>query len=64
MRRLNRYIAYTPVREDWLWYAACPLVAYAALIATAPLLPGNPVPALFAIGAVLGLLLFIGIHDA
>jgi len=55
---------YEPVLEDWVWYAASPLVAYAALLAAALLLPSSPVPALFAIGAVMALLLFLGIRNA
>ena len=55
---------YTPVLEDWLWYAVCPLVAYAALLAAAILLPGNPDAALFAVGGVMILLLFLGIRNA
>ena len=35
-----------------------------SLVVAALLLPGNPVPALFGIGAVTVLLLFIGIHNA
>ncbi len=64
VRRQRRLDIYEPVPEDWLWYAALPLVAYAALLAAALLLPGNPVPALFVIGAVMALLLFIGIRNA
>lgn len=64
IRRLRRFDDYVPVREDWLWYGIFPLVAYAALVVAAMLLPGNPTPALFAVGAVTLLLLFIGIHNA
>ena len=64
VRRQHRLDNYTPVLEDWLWYAACPLVAYTALLAAAMLLPGSPVPALFAIGGAMVLLLFLGIRNA
>jgi hypothetical protein len=64
VRRLRRPMVYTPVLEDWLWHGAFPLVAYIALLVAALLLPGNPTPALFGIGAVSILLVFIGIHNA
>ena len=64
VRRLRRRIGYEPVREDWLWFAVVPLTAYTALVVTALLLPGRPAPALFGIGAVILLLLFMGIHNA
>jgi hypothetical protein len=64
VRRLRRWERYDPIMEDWLWYALVPLVAYAALIVAALVLPGNPSPALFAIGAVLVVLLFVGIRNA
>ncbi len=62
--RLRRLEAYAPALDDWLWYALCPLVAYATLLAAALLLPGSPVPVLFAIAAVMLLLLFLGIRNA
>lgn len=64
VRRLRRWERYDPIVEDWVWYAFVPLVAYAILIVAAILLPGNPVLALFAIGAVLVVLLFVGIRNA
>jgi hypothetical protein len=63
-RRLRHRDVYEPIVEDWVWYALVPLVAYAALIVAAILLPGNPTPALFAIGAALVVLLFVGIRNA
>lgn len=63
-RRARRQTGYTPVWEDWLWYAVLPCVGYAALTVTAVLLPTHPELAAFlAGGATLGLL-FIGIHNA
>ena len=41
-----------------------PLVAYTALTVAAALLVGHPTPSIFAIGAVLLLLLSAGIHNA
>jgi hypothetical protein len=64
VRRMRRRVSYQPVREDWLWYAIVPLAAYTALVVAALLLPGSPVPALFGIGAVLLLLVFVGLHNA
>lgn len=65
VRRLRRGLAsYEPVREDWVWYAAAPLAANTALVVAAVVLPGNPTPALFAVAAVLLLLVFMGIRNA
>jgi hypothetical protein len=64
VRRARRQTDYQPVLEDWLWYVVFPLVSYAVLVVMAPLLLGNPALALFVIGAVTVLLLFIGIHNA
>ncbi|HEX6480532.1 MAG TPA: hypothetical protein VF043_16975 [Ktedonobacteraceae bacterium] len=64
LRRARRQTAYQPVLEDWLWYAAFPLVSYIALVVAAIVLPGNAAPALFVIAAATVLLLFIGIHNA
>src|SRR6266478_1326143 len=64
VRRARRQTDYQPVLEDWLWHTVFPLVSYTALVVAALLLPGNPVPALFGIGAATVLLLFIGIHNA
>lgn len=63
VRRARRQTNYKPVLEDWLWYAALPCAAYAALAIAALSPAGGEVP-LFVIGsAALGLLL-IGIHNA
>ena len=64
VRRLRRPVSYRPVLHDWLWHAALPLVAYTSLVVAAIVLPRQPVPALFGIGAVTVLLVFIGIHNA
>ncbi len=64
LRRGRQQTDYEPVLEDWLWYTVFPLVAYTALVVAAIMLPGNAVSALFVIGAVTLLLLFIGIHNA
>lgn len=64
LRRLGSLGSYTPVLEDWLTHAILPLLAYATVIVAAVLLPANPVPPLFAIGAAMLVLLFCGIHNA
>jgi hypothetical protein len=64
VRRARRQNDYQPVLEDWLWHVIFPLVSYTAIIVSAIVLPGNPVPALFVIGAATVLFLFIGIHNA
>ncbi len=65
MRRLHQQDGdYTPMLEDWLCHGVFPLISYTALIIAAFILPGNPAPALFVIGAATVLLLFIGIHNA
>src|SRR5260221_3376889 len=64
LRRARRQTDYQPVLEDWLWHTIFPLVSYTALVVAAIVLPGNPAPALFVIGAVTVLLLLIGIHNA
>ena len=62
--RARRQAAYQPVLEDWLWYLVFPFISYLVLLISAILLPIYPEPALFGIGAVTVLLLFIGIHNA
>ena len=64
VRRARRQSDYQPVLEDWLWHTVFPLVSYTALVFAAIVLPGNPAPALFVIGAGTVLLLFTGIHNA
>ncbi len=63
-RRMLLQKTYQPVREDWLWHVVFPLVSYIALALAALILPANPVPVLFVVGAATVLLLFIGIHNA
>ena len=64
VRRARHQTDYQPVLEDWLWHTVFPLVSYTALLVAAIVLPGNPAPALFVIGAGTVLLLFTGIHNA
>jgi hypothetical protein len=64
VRRARRQVEYKPVLEDWLWHTIFPLISYTVLVVAALVLPSNPAPALFGVGAVTVLLLFIGIHNA
>jgi hypothetical protein len=64
MRRARRLSEYTPDAEDWTWYTALPLLAYAAILASAILLIKRPGDGLFADAAGVMLLIFIGIHNA
>jgi hypothetical protein len=61
---MRRQTDYQPVLEDWLWHTVFPLISYTTLVVAALLLPSNPAPALFVVGAATLLLLFIGIHNA
>jgi hypothetical protein len=64
LRHTRRQTDYVPVLEDWIWHIALPLIAYAALLLAAVFLDRQPVPSLFAIGGIVLLLLFVGIHNA
>ncbi len=64
MKRTRRQSAYEAQLDDWLWYAAFPLVGYVALVAAAIGLVPVPVQALFASAGSVLLLIFIGIHNA
>jgi hypothetical protein len=55
---------YRPFASDWIWNAALPLAAYSALTAVGLILPHRPAASLYGVGAVVVLLLFIGIHNA
>ncbi len=60
----RRQTAYHPVLSDWIWHVALPLLAYAAVVASAAAVPWRPVAALDLVAAASLLLLFIGIHNA
>jgi hypothetical protein len=62
--RARHQTEYMPVLEDWLWHTIFPLIAYTVLLVAAVLLLNNPILAMFGMGAVTVLLLFIGIHNA
>ena len=66
LRRMLRQsqAAYKPVFEDWVWHLVLPMTAYAMLFVGAAGLSHDQSWALFLIGAVMLLLLSIGIHNA
>jgi hypothetical protein len=64
LRRALRQRDYKPVLEDWIWHAALPMVAYAALVYAGIRLSGTSADALFIVGGSALLLVFIGIHNA
>ncbi|MFL5403771.1 MAG: hypothetical protein ACJ8BF_13225 [Gemmatimonadales bacterium] len=64
IRRARRQDQYRPVLEDWIWHAVLPVISYGSLLVAALDIRRHPAPALFVIGAVALLLLFIGIHNS
>jgi hypothetical protein len=62
--RARRQTDYAPVFEDWLFHCALPGVAYGATAVAAVMLARSTTAALFIVGIVVVLLLFIGIHNA
>ena len=64
MRRMRRASKYKPVLEDWVWHLVLPLLAYTALFVGAAGMSHEQPWALFLMGGVALLLLFIGIHNA
>jgi hypothetical protein len=64
LRRARRQKGYKPVFEDWLFHTFLPFAAYAGLVGGALAMVRDTVDALFWVGAVSLLLMFIGIHNA
>ena len=64
LRRFIRQRNYKPVLEDWAWHVVIPFVCYIALFVVAIVLLNNPVLAMFFIGAVTVLFLFVCIHNS
>jgi hypothetical protein len=62
--RMRVQTVYKPVFEDWVFHALLPFAAYATMAASAFAARLNVSEALFATGAAVLLLLFIGIHNA
>ena len=64
LRRFTHLRNYKPVLEDWAWNVVIPFVCYTALFISAIMFLSNPVLAMFFIGAVSVLFLFVGIHNS
>lgn len=64
LRRARVEKDYVPVGEDWVWHVILPMLSYALLLVSGIFIARAPGPALFGVGAVSLLLLFIGIHNA
>jgi hypothetical protein len=64
LRRILRQSGYKPVLEDWIWHQILPMIGYAMLFVGAAGLSHDQNWALFMIGAMALLLLFVGIHNA
>jgi hypothetical protein len=62
--RAKRLSMYTPDREDWVWYTLLPSLAYGSVLGGAVALCGAPFQGLFALGAGVVVLIFIGIRNA
>lgn len=63
-RRMLRQSIYRPQLEDWLFHVLLPLAAYVTLAISAYATRSHVRAALFAAGASVLLLLFVGIHNA
>jgi len=64
LRRARVEKDYVPVGEDWVWHVVLPMLSYALLLVSGIFIARAPGPALFGVGGVSLLLLFIGIHNA
>jgi hypothetical protein len=64
VRRARRQTHYTPVSEDWFWYAIIPASIYAALTLAALMVRTTTEVSLFVIAAAALGLLLIGIRNA
>jgi hypothetical protein len=64
IRHARRQTGYQPDREDWMWYAVAPLIAYALLLVAGVLLACSVRGATYVTAAVVLALLFLGIHNS
>jgi hypothetical protein len=55
---------YVPVHEDWIWNVILPAIAYGTWLAVGVFIWRSPHASLYAVAAVLVLLMLIGIHNA
>ncbi|HTU69192.1 MAG TPA: hypothetical protein VMF11_02635 [Candidatus Baltobacteraceae bacterium] len=63
-RRMRRMTRYNVDWDEWLWYVALPMLAYAVLAVAGAGLAIGPAQLLFALGGATMLLIFIGIHNS
>jgi len=63
-RRMRRQTVYLPEFEDWLFHSLLPIGAYGMLALSPAVVSTHTRDGLFAIGASVLLLLFVGIHNA
>ena len=64
LRRMRGQTGYTMVLEDWVWHFILPMIAYTTMFVCAMGLSHDQDWALFLVGGVSLVLLFIGIHNA
>jgi len=64
LRRARRQARYAPVAEDWIWHVILPMIAYGTLVAAGITMAFGSDAALFFVGGVSLLLIYIGIHNA
>jgi len=64
LRRLLQPTEYQKSLEDWIWHVVLPFLAYSTLLVAHMAFRHDHDWALYAIGGVALLLLFIGIHNA
>jgi hypothetical protein len=64
VRRMRKQAAYKPIFEDWLCHVALPFSGYAILALSSFAAPSYTREALFGVGSVALLLLFVAIHNA
>jgi uncharacterized oligopeptide transporter (OPT) family protein len=57
-------VLYVPAMQDWIWNATLPLLACLTLLASGGLITRHAVPALYLVGVVTLVMLFIGVHNA
>jgi hypothetical protein len=62
--RAHRQTGYKLVVEDWIWHTMLPVAAYIGIGVGAAIIGRDVTNALFLVGAMTLLLLFIGIHNA
>jgi hypothetical protein len=63
-RRMRTQTSYRPDGDDWVYYMAIPLAAYALLVVSAFMAGAHEHEALLAVAAATLVLLFVGIHNA